>query len=81
MGGPYHWNVRGLKVVNFDKVKKCCSILEQPQKVFFFNLHETHLFSDEDIPKKLLDFSHAYHIISSHAKADDRGGGYHFVHK
>ena len=58
MTGPIHWNVKGLKVVNYEKVKKCCSILEQAQNVLFLNLQETHLECDNDIPRKLFNFSH-----------------------
>jgi len=75
MVGPIHWNVKGLKVINFEKVKKCCSMLEQVQNVLFLNLHETHLISDNDIPKKLLNYSHIYTTISSHAREDDKGAG------
>ena len=75
MTGPIHWNVKGLKVVNYEKVKKCCSILEQAQNVLFLNLQETHLECDNDIPRKLLNFSHLYHLVSSHANEDDRGAG------
>ena len=75
MAGPIHWNIRGLKVINFEKVKKCCSMLEQVQSNLFLNLHETHLNKDEDIPKKLLNYSHIYTVLSSHASEDDRGAG------
>ena len=61
MAGPIHWNIRGLKVTNFEKVKQCCSMLDQVQSNLFLNLHETHLNKDEDIPKN--------------ASEDDRGAG------
>ena len=50
-------------------------MLEQVQSNLFLNLHETHLNKDEDIPKKLLNYSHIYTVLSSNASEDDRGAG------
>ena len=38
-------------------------------------MQETHLISDEEIPKKLSNFDHLYHILATHATADDKGAG------
>ena len=75
MAGPIHWNIRGLKVTNFEKVKKCCAMLERVHEILFLNIQETHLNDDTQIPNKLLNFSHLYSIISSHAEDNDKGAG------
>ena len=70
-------NVRGLKQESnsFHKVKKCVSILENVQSTHVFNLQETHLISDREIPKKFHNFDHLYHVLSSHATEHDKGAG------
>ena len=72
-----HWNVRGLKVLSnsYSKVKKCVSKLENVRQTFVFNIQETHLRNDEEIPAKFKDYSHLYHIISAHATEEDKGAG------
>ena len=75
MADLIHWNVRGLKITNNDKLNKCCAILEQVGLNFILNLHETHLNSDAHIPHKFKKFSHLYHIIATHAPNDDKGAG------
>ena len=77
MAGIKQWNVRGLKVGSnsFFKVKKCISILEDVSKTTVLSIQETHLTSDEEIPRKLQNFNHLYHIISSHACHNDKGAG------
>ena len=54
------WNVRGLKVGSnsFFKVNKCISKLENVQRNKIFSVQETHLTSNEEIPKKLMNFDH-----------------------
>ena len=72
-----HWNVRGLKQESnsFHKIKKCVSFLENVQNTHVFNLQETHLISDSEIPKKFHNFDHLYHVLSSHATEQDKGAG------
>ena len=70
-----HWNVRGLKTAQTDKLKKCCDVLDNVSSVQIFNLQETHLSSDSEIPNRLLNYSHLYHIVSSHANNNDKGAG------
>ena len=71
------WNVRGLKVSSnsFFKIKKVVSNLENIQNTHIFNLQETHLQDDTEIPKKFKDFDHMYHILSTHATNVERGAG------
>ena len=69
------WNIRGLKSNSFHKTKKCIAKLENVQSTLLFNLQETHLRCDEEIPKKLKNMDHLYHILSTHATEDDKGAG------
>ena len=77
MADIIQWNIRGLKVgVNsFFKTKKCISKLENVQKTKILSVQETHLISDEEIPKRLSNFDHLYHILATHATPDDKGAG------
>lgn len=75
MAETIQWNIRGLKTQNYFKIKKCMFILEQVQNTIIFNLQETRLQNDSDIPKALKNYKHLYHIIGSHAKNDDKGAG------
>ena len=72
-----HWNIRGIndKLRRKDKVDKILSLLQNPKKTALINLQETHLLSSEDIPKKLLEYKHIFHIIPSFASPADRGAG------
>ena len=72
-----HWNIRGLKSESnsFHKTKKCISKLENVQNTLLFNVQETHLRRDEEIPKKLKNMDHLYHILSAHATEGDKGAG------
>ena len=77
MTGIQQWNIRGIKVSSnsFHKVKKCISILENVQKTNILSIQETHLASNDEIPKRLLNFNHLYHILPSHAPVNDKGAG------
>ena len=77
MTGIQQWNIRGIKVSSnsFHKVKKCISILENVQKTNILSIQETHLTSNDEIPKRLLNFNHLYHILPSHAPVNDKGAG------
>ena len=72
-----HWNVRGLKTESnsFHKTKKSISKLENVQNTLLFNLQETHLRSDEEIPRKLKNLYNLYHILPAHATETDKGAG------
>ena len=77
MTGIIQWNIRGLKIVSnsFFKIKKCISKLEDVQKTNILSIQETHLTSNDEILKSLLNFDHLYHILSSHASENDKGAG------
>ena len=72
-----HWNIRGLKSPSssFQKVKKLTTKLEDVQKLSVLNVQETHLLNDNEIPQRLKNFDHLYHIVPSHACQNDKGAG------
>ena len=78
MGKEYiHWNIRGLndKGRRKNKVDKIISLIQNPKKIVVVNLQETHLSSSEDIPKKILEYKHIFHIVPSFAPLSDKGSG------
>ena len=77
MAGISQWNIRGLKVGSnsFFKVRKCVLKLEDVQKTNILSIQETHLKTDDQIPNKLKNFGHLYHILSTHAPENDNGAG------
>ena len=72
-----HWNIRGLndKIRRKDKVDKILTLLQNPKNTTLINLQETHLLTSEDIPNKLLEYKHIFHVIPSFASPADRGAG------
>ena len=78
MGKEYiHWNIRGLsdKVRRKGKVDRIISLLQNPKELILINLQETHLLTSNDIPYKLSEFKHVFHIVSSFASISDKGSG------
>ena len=55
MADIIQWNIRGLKVESksFFKIKKCTEKLEDLAKTNILSIQETHLLSDDEIPKRL----------------------------
>ena len=77
MADIIQWNIRSLKVESksFFKIKKCTEKLEDLAKTNILSIQETHLLSDDEIPKRLKNFDHLYHIKASHATPTDKGAG------
>ena len=71
-----HWNIRGLNSPSssFQKVKKLTTI-GRCSKLSVLNVQETHLLNDNEIPQRLKNFDHLYHILPSHACQNDKGAG------